>query len=124
MTETTIAFCPRCQTQINRALYSGDFVHQCVGAESLKNEDKLVLGDWTDYTGSDENVHPNVLNAIQPNKLQGTRAGIEGKKDSGRRTSRGFPTSRYRTRQHLQYLDPEFFKSQTEKKPEEPETYT
>lgn len=110
MDEVTVFFCPRCQTQATRMPHSGDYVHNCQGQEALKNDDILLIGDWEDFTGSDFNVPPAVLKASQENKLQGTRAGLEGAKEAPQRTSRGFPTSRYRTRQHREYFEPEFFK--------------
>lgn len=123
MSEVNTIMCPRCQQQINRAIYSGDFIHDCHGTETLRNEDILITGDWQDYTGSDLGVHKNVLSAIPPNKLQGTRAGLEGNKEPGRRTSRGFPGYRYRTRRYLQYLPSEIFKTASQKQDIEPESY-
>lgn len=107
--EITHDVCPRCQQRFIRSKWSGDFVHTCHGEEVLRNEDVLIIGDWVDYTGSDVNVSQAHLQSL-PNPLQGTRAQLEGAKEQGARTTRGFPTSRYRTRQHLEYLPEEFFK--------------
>ena len=52
----TKAFCPHCQKPFSRMPHTGDYQHDCFGSEVLANEDVLVLGDWTDYTGNDENV--------------------------------------------------------------------
>ena len=122
--EVTTFFCPRCQTQATRMQHSGDFVHNCQGTESLRNEDILIIGDWEDFTGSDLNVHPEVLRASRENTLQGTRAGLEGDKNAPQRTSRGFPTSRYRTRQHREYFDAKFFKIQRTPMDREPREFT
>ena len=103
MMETSVIFCPRCQTQIIRNPMSGDYVHDCQGAESLRNEDILIIGDWSDYEGSGT-AHSNILQAGRENKLFGTRAAIEGAKEPPNRTSRGFPTNRYRTRRHKEYI--------------------
>lgn len=120
----TTFFCPRCQTPAVRMRHSGDFQHTCQGNEVLKNEDLLVIGDWEDYTGSDVNVSPSVIQAGQENKLQSTRAGLEGQKETARRTSRGFPINRYRTRQHIEYIPNSFFKVESIKMSRNPEEYT
>ena len=115
--------CPRCNQRAVRDPYSGDFVHECFGTSALANEDVLVIGDWTDYTGSNLNVSPAVLKAGQENTLQGTRADIEGAKNPGNRSSRGFPSNRFRTRQHLEYIHEKEFKK-TETSFSDPEEYT
>ena|SRR3990167_474851 len=122
MNEKTIAYCPRCNQRIVRAQMSGDYVHQCSGQETLKNEDVLVIGNWEDYTGSDVNVN-NVNRQGQENKLAGTRAAIEGAKEPPDRTSRGFPTNRFRSRQHLHYIPESEFKNKGESSVSDPESY-
>ena len=109
--EKIISHCPRCNAQFSRALHTGDFVHKCVGTESVRNEDVLVIGDWDDTARdgtSDSNVQKRSNQGLA-NTLQGTRAGIEGAKNE-QRTSRGFPTSRFRTRRHHHYIDESEFK--------------
>jgi len=119
----TLFICPRCQQRAVRASHSGDFIHTCFGAESLRNEDILIIGDWEDYTGSDVNVGPNALKAGQENRLQGTRSEIEGAKEPGTRTSRGFPSNRFRTRQHLHYIEDSFFKKREIKRVDNPQEF-
>ena len=106
--EATIFHCPRCQIRAIRNQYSGDFVHVCQGAEALKNEDVIVIGKWIDYTGSDSSVIRALMQGTE-NTLQFTRGGVEGDKFSPR-TSRGFPKSRFRTRQHLEFIPKSKFK--------------
>lgn len=108
----TTFICPRCQQVCTRMPHSGDFEHKCHGSEVLANEDVLVIGNWTDYTGSDSNVNPGIMQvAGTDNKLQGTRAGLEGNRDYTR-TSRGFRAGVYRTRQHIEHLGPETFSNE------------
>lgn len=108
MSEVSVFICPRCQQVCSRALYSGDYQHVCQGEEVLKNESVIVIGAWVDYTGSDLSVR-NALMQGTTNKLQGTRAGLEGAKEESR-DSRGYPVGRFRTRQHIEHLPAETFK--------------
>lgn len=103
-----VFYCPRCQTRAVRAPNTGDYEHICQGVETLQNEDVLIIGNWIDYTGSDTQVQNVLQMAGRENKLQGTRAGIEGAKD-WERTSRGFRKGVHRTRQHIQTINDEFF---------------
>ena len=110
MSEIGYFICPRCQQRAVRMVNTGDFEHDCFGSEVLSNEDVIVIGDWNDYTGSDANVQ-NVLSfAGVENKLQNTRAGIEGARDYPR-TSRGFRRGIYRTRRHIEVIPEEAFKN-------------
>lgn len=103
--------CPRCQQNCVRMPHTGDFEHDCFGSEVLANEDVLVLGQWVDYTGSDTQVSPGWLaKAGAENKLQGTRAGLEGARDYPR-TSRGFRKGAYRTRRHVEHISDSKFES-------------
>ena len=122
MSEITEAICPRCQQRFIRMPYSGDFEHKCHGTAVLANEDILVIGDWEDFTGSDFNVN-NPLKQGTENKLFGTRADIEGEKEPPQRTSRGFPTNRFRTRQHIHWIPDKFFKIESSKPDNDPEEY-
>lgn len=102
--------------------HTGDFVHKCFGEESLRNEDVLVIGPWEDFTGSDTNVNQSMRQG-QENTLQGTRSWIEGDKEPPNRTSRGFPTNRWRTRQHLHHIEDAFFKKRDVKRTDEPKEF-
>jgi len=97
--------CDRCQTRYVVSKMNTDFVHKCNSTSAvLDNEDVVVIGDWTDYTGSAV-VSPSVLGtAGTQNELQGTRAGIQGGNFDGV-TNRGKRKSTHRTRQHLEYKD-------------------
>jgi hypothetical protein len=99
-----ITNCPRCQRRISYMPNTQDYVHECnSGNNTLDQEDVLVIGNWEDYTGS-ENVSPSIQYTHgTANELQGTRAGIEGKEDY-KRTARGKDSRLYRTRQHLQWI--------------------
>src|SRR3990167_11349151 len=121
MTETTLDICPRCQQRFLRALYSGDFEHKCFGDTTLANESVFVIGNWTDYTGSDTNVQNPMLQG-QDNTLFGTRAWIEGQKFQNR-DSRGFPVDRFRSRQHIESIPESFFKKADVKDTKDPEFY-
>lgn len=118
--EKSVFFCPRCQTPALRQQGTGDYQHICQQSEVLRNEDILVIGAWEDYTGSDTNAS-NRLRQGTENQLQGTRAGIEGGQTETY-TSRGFPTNRFRTRQHIEHIEKkEFLKKETSQS--DPEEY-
>ena len=121
MDEVTVFICPRCQQRAIRARHSGDYEHICTGEAVLSNESVLVIGDWVDYTGSDSQVQ-NALMQGQENNLFGTRAWIEGQKFQTR-DSRGFPTDRFRSRQHIEHIESNFFNKADEKAPDNPEVY-
>lgn len=104
--------CPRCQQPALRMPHTGDYEHKCFDSEVLANEDILVIGDWQDYTGSDVNVQSSITQfAGVDNKLQGTRAGLEGARDY-QRTSRGFRSAVYRTRQHIESIPDSMFENE------------
>ena len=106
--DKTLFICPKCQQRAVRSAHSGDFVHDCFGSSALANEDILVIGNWQDFTGS-ANAN-GVLRQGQVNTLQGTRGDIDGEKEQGARTDRGFPKGRFRTRPNKEYLDSDYFK--------------
>ncbi len=121
MGETTIQICPRCQQSFSRAAHSGDYIHKCHGQDVLKKESIIRIGDYVDDNDNTvANLTPN-LQSI-PNKLQGTRAGIEGAKEETR-DSRGFPTSRYRERQHEEIISEDKFKQKVQLQDSNPEEY-
>lgn len=55
----TISFCIKCQREFAYMPNSGnDYVHQCnSGNAVLDNESQLIIGNWTDFTGSDFNIN-------------------------------------------------------------------
>ncbi len=99
----SVYICPNCNRRFIAEGDTTDFEHTCnSGNEALDNEDVLVVGDWNDYTGS--GIRKNVLLQGSTNKLWGTRAQTVGE-DLEDLTSRGKSTDRYRTRQHLEWID-------------------
>lgn len=108
--ESSIFICPQCQYRCVRQPGTGDFVHQCQGVSALSQESLLVIGPWEDYTGSNSSVAIAVMQGVESN-LDGTRAGLAGDKNWPR-NSQGFPTPRFRQRQHLEYIPSDTFKSQ------------
>lgn len=122
MDQITLSICPRCQQRFLRSPNSGDYVHTCHGTEVLRNEDVLLLGPWEDFTGSDPNVQSTMLRGAE-NKLFGTRAWVEGDDEEAARTSRGFPQNRWRTRQHLHYIEDSFFNVKSVKRTDNPEDF-
>ena len=120
--EKSLIICPRCQQRAIRTQNSGDFEHDCFGSDVLGNEDILVIGTWSDYTGSQVNFVNGMMQGTE-NKLQGTRADIEGDKLAPTRTPRGFPTNRYRTRRHIEHIDTSYF-NQKQSGDSDPSEYT
>lgn len=117
-----IGICPRCQQQYVRDRYSGDYEHKCFGSNTLANEDILVIGNWEDFTGSDFTLNSKAIQqfAGRENSLKG-RPQIEGNKEPGARTNRGFPKNRFRTRQHFEFI--EVKDMQNHEKTSDPEEY-
>src|SRR3990167_4755236 len=103
-----IKLCPRCRTRISVFDWDVDYVHACTdayGAGSAQvNEDVLVLGDWTDYTGSGTSTHSKNTTLMQgmSNKVWGTVAAIEGTNIDAV-SARGANVETTRSRQHLEY---------------------
>ena len=108
MIEKTTFICPRCQNFAVRSPHTGDFNHDCFGIDALANEDVLVIGQWEDYTGSD-NALQNLGLKAQENTLTG-RPQIEGERVPPNFSSRGFPTNRFRQRRHIENIDAKEFK--------------
>ena len=103
----SIVFCPRCHQRILIAKGVIDYIHECnSGTEVLDNEDIKLIGQWTDFTGSDftNGAVTGFLRGID-NKLQGTRAQAEFNERTHDYTSRGKIKSTHRTRQHLEFID-------------------
>lgn len=85
------------------ALHSGDFVHACNSGQTiLDQEDKIIIGTASDYTGSGLGV-PNVTSLNMADELQGTEAEQRGAHFRGV-TERGNPSQINRQRQHLEYI--------------------
>ena len=98
-----LKICPRCQQRYIVDDNTEDFIHDCnSGNDVLDEEDIVVIGKWTDYTG--EGNDKNIMLRGSENKLFGTRADIEGE-DLDPNTVRGLSSSTHRTRQHLEFID-------------------
>ena len=102
----TSFICPRCHQRIYIANHSGDFVHECVGDESLSTESVPLLGKWEDYTGSDTTINSVVQQQFAgiENTLQGTFAGVLGKTFRPKNIH-GQTKTTHRIRQHLEYIE-------------------
>ena len=101
----TIIICKRCHQRIVIDPNVKDFVHICnSNIKTLDEEDKLVVGNWEDYTGSGTVNSADVRYAGVVNKLFGQRASIEGE-DVKDLTKRGKRKSTHRVRQHLEYIE-------------------
>lgn len=101
----TLHICPHCQKRYGRANMNTDFVHACdSGNATLDQEDVVVIGTWSDYTGSASISTPQAILQGLTNQAYGTDAGIRGAKVYAR-TVRGARASTHRQRQHLEYID-------------------
>ena len=100
-----IKICPHCHQRYMVDEHSGDYVHQCNSKNNtLDKEDVVVIGSWSDYSGS-KNVSKNkVMFQGAANKVFGELSDIEGK-DIDNLTLRGNRSSTHRTRQHLEYIN-------------------
>ena len=98
-----IRICPRCNERYITEDNILDFEHACSSnVPAIDQEDVVVVGDWTDYTGSGEVT--NVLLQGTENKLWGTRAHLEGE-DLDPLTPRGKSASTHRSRQHREFIE-------------------
>lgn len=100
--------CPRCQVQQVVAEHSGDYVHECnSGVAALDDEDKRIIGTWSDYVGSDftQRTSPGTI-AWQNvgNTLMGTEAWVRDNAKNFARSVRGANRQITRIRQHLHYI--------------------
>ena len=100
-----IRVCERCNQRYSTEDNIVDIIHECrTDNPTLDQEDVVVVGKWEDYTGSDSNIFPaQVMMQGAINKLQGTRAWIEGE-DLDPITARGARGSTRRQRQHLSFI--------------------
>lgn len=95
--------CPRCNKITSVQDHIGDFICDCcqsTASDALKNEDVLVIGQWTDFSGQGGNTN---FSRAAENKLQGRRAEIFGARTHDR-TRRGKIATLYRQRRHLEYI--------------------
>ena len=94
--------CPRCQQRVIFNEHTEDIDHQCnSGNKTLDEEDIVVIGDWSDYTGSGIGNNPFTQGA--ENTLFGTRADLEGERNQDT-TRRGVRASTRRQRKHIQHI--------------------
>jgi hypothetical protein len=101
-----IKICPHCKQRYVTDEHTGDFVHECSsGNLAIDQEDVVVVGNWTDYSGSGINGAQEVLMQGAANELQGKRAQIEYGEDKEKETRRGVRASTHRQRQHEQYIN-------------------
>ena len=99
----TQKICPRCNQRYIVDPNCDDFQHECSsGNKTLDNEDIVVIGDWSDYTGS--GIRHNALTQGSENTLFGTRAAIEGENEENK-TRRGLRSSTRRQRQHFEHIE-------------------
>jgi len=85
--------------------HTGDFICNCNSTKENRanqQEDVLDIGTWEDFSGS--GGRPTNFTQGWENKLQGTRADIDGE-DVGDVTARGKRKSLYRQRDHLEYIE-------------------
>jgi hypothetical protein len=102
----SLQICPRCQGRFYVMAHSGDdFEHICnSGNLTLDQEDKSsVVKTWSDYTGDGTVSIGDIRNESIRNKLDGTRAAIEGEK-VGLFTTRGNKAENTRIRQHIEFI--------------------
>ena len=100
-----IAICPRCRSRVITSPENRDVVHECLGDTSRSQEDVIVRGDWSDYTGSGTvPKHAALMGAGLQNTEAGTEAGVLGAVVHSR-TERGARRSTTRQRQHLELVE-------------------
>jgi len=83
----------------------GDIIYDAkseTGTTAITQEDVVIIGQWSDWTGSGGVNTKNQLMKITPNQFQGTDAGIEGAK-LGNLNERGIDTNNKRTRTRRVY---------------------
>jgi hypothetical protein len=81
-------------------------VHTCSsGKEVLDQEDIIQIGNSNDYTGSQTTDVNKVKYAGTEVRNWGTRSFIEGERIPGKLSVRGKQITKYRQRQHLEYIE-------------------
>ena len=101
-----IKICNVCQKRYFHQPYDTDFQHICdSGNLTLDQEDKdSRTKTWEDYTGSGSVSIGDIQNEARRNKLDGTRAAIEGNK-VGLFTTRGNKAENTRQRQRINHIE-------------------
>lgn len=101
-----IKICPHCQQRYTVGFDTCDFEHQCnSGNPAIDNEDVVIIGDWDDGGGvTGTRPAQAVMRAGMENRLQGTRAGLEGE-DDGDKTRRGARASTHRQRAYTEFIN-------------------
>jgi len=100
-------WCSHCNLRYTRMAMNTDFVHDCSNSPNpvARQEDILVVHtSYSDFDGSGGKGPHEVMMQGTANKIFGTLGDIEGEK-SEEETRRGNPTSRFRQRRHLQFID-------------------
>jgi hypothetical protein len=100
-----IKICKRCQMRVIIATSDSDFIHECNSGNLVLDQEDLPLVEttWSDYTGTATPKIGDVRNTSRLNKLDGSRAAVEGSRLNNF-TIRGNNADTTRTRQHLQYM--------------------
>ncbi len=101
-----IGICDRCQQRYSFNADVDDYVHECKsGNPTLDNEDVVNTGDFEEFGASGTGAGKGeVMTQGAANRLQGTRAGIEGENFDGV-TRRGERATTHRQRQHFEYAN-------------------
>ena len=102
-----IKICPRCQVRFSCDNNTSDYVHACCsGDNTLDYEDKKVIGNWEDSTGSGIVAKSFIMVAGLGNELQGTEAQVRDKTAYfGGVTDRGNPSQTTRQKKHDEYIE-------------------
>ena len=84
--------CPHCKEVITFAAHSGDIVHECnSGDKTIDEEDILVIGNWSDHSGSGTSTNPMLQGMEECDEIQ--------------LTDRGNRAATYRQRQRQTYIE-------------------
>lgn len=102
--------CPNCQAIMVFDQFNTDIIHQCSVTSgitpSLAFQEKFLIGDWTDYTGSQVGLSTaSLIGTPKPNALFGTRGEREGNHVPSGFTQRGANRDITRTRPYLHYIN-------------------
>lgn len=101
----TIKYCPRCQSRFPVNPRDVDVVHSCnSGNNNLDQDDKVVVGEWTDInntSGGARNVHLQGIGA----RNFGNRSNVEYNERIHDLTSRGKRVPTHRQSSHEEYIE-------------------
>lgn len=98
--------CPHCRALFMANPHTGDFVHDCdiPGVdEALRQEDIVIIGDWSDFTGSGTRPASLVMLAGLENELD-----LSARADGARfnsRTARGKREATHRQRSKETWIE-------------------